>query len=152
MLRGAARAAAKVIAEDAKARSISSEVSEAIKVKTSAKGGRIVGRVQVVGDGAYLGPWLEFGTAPHFISVDESQREGRSVGRINRLAKQGTLAINGKPIGKTVHHPGTKPKPFLRPALDHNQQEAIAAAQKYINARVTKAGIVGDDDQGDDPV
>lgn len=151
VLRGAARAGAKVIAEDAKVRTKSHEIAEAIKVMTKKDGSRMVGKVQVKGPGAYLAPWEEYGTAPHYITVDDSQRVGRSAGRINRLAKQGTLAINGKPVGKTVHHPGAQPHPFLRPALDTNEQEAIAAAQKYINSRVTKAGIVGND-EGDDAV
>lgn len=153
LLRGAGRAAANVIAAEAKGRSISSEVRGAIKVKVEAIERRIAAKIQVKGRGAYLGPWLEYGTAPHLISVDASQSGGRSAARINRLAKDGeanhSLVIGGKFVGSTVLHPGARPYPFLRPALDVKAGEAIAAAQGYINSRVTRAGITGSADPGD---
>lgn len=144
LLRGAARAAATVVADEAKDRTHSSRVRGAIKVATSAGEGRIIAKVQVKGPGAYLAPWEEYGTAPHFISVDDSQRRGMGVRRINKLAKEGSLVINGKFVGATVHHPGARPHPFLRPALDTKEGEAIAAAQAYIDARVTPSGIAAD--------
>lgn len=144
VLRGAARAAANVVADEARIRSISDEVTKAIKVSASSKGGRITAKVQVKGPGAYIAPWLEYGTAPHFISVDDSQRQGMSVNRINTLRKEGkSLVIGGKFVGDTVFHPGASAHPFLRVSLDTKEAEAIAAAQSYINSRVTKAGIVG---------
>jgi HK97 gp10 family phage protein len=145
LLRGAGRAAANVIADEAKERSISSEVSSAIKVKVSAKPGQVIAKVQVKGKGAYIAPWLEYGTSPHFISVDDSQRQGMSIGRINR----NVLVINGQPVGRTVHHPGATPHPFLRPALDMKADAALAAAQGYINSRVGPGGITGSEDAGD---
>ncbi|WP_225883124.1 HK97 gp10 family phage protein [Sphingomonas aliaeris] len=151
LLRGAARAAATVVADDAKQRSISAEVSAAVKVRTAAKRGdtTVVAKVQVKGPGSYIAPWLEYGTLPHYISVADEQRGGKSVRRINRLGGAKALAINGK-FAKTVYHPGTDAHPFLRPALDANESEAIAAAQGYINSRVTPAGIVGTAENGDD--
>jgi hypothetical protein len=147
VLRGAARAAATVVAEEAKLRTQSSEVRDAIKVATrKADGGRIIAKVQVKGPGAYLAPWEEYGTSAHLISVDESQRNGMKIGRINQLAKDAdsnhSLVIGGKFVGRTVLHPGARAHPFLRPALDTKQAEAIAAAQGYIRSRVTRAGIV----------
>ena len=150
VLRGAARAAAKVVAEDAKARVISHEVAGAIKVATKEEDGKVIAKVQVKGKGAYLAPWLEYGTDPHFISVDDGQRNGMSVGRINKKLDEAkgdaSLVINGSFVGKTVFHPGARPHPFLRPALDAKEGEAIQAAQNYINARVKPAGIVGGDE------
>jgi len=148
LLRGAGRVAAKVVADEAKLQVASSEVRDAIKTRVTTADGRVTARVQVKGPGAYIAPWLEYGTAPHFISVDESQREGRSVGRINKQAKEGSLVINGQFAGTTVFHPGARPRPFLRPALDMKASEAIAAAQSYINSRVSKAGITGPDEVG----
>jgi hypothetical protein len=151
LLRGAGRAAANVIADEAKERSVSSEVSGAIKVKVSEGDGRIVARVQVKGKGAYIAPWLEYGTSPHFISVDDSQRRGMSVSRINKETKAGSLVIGGKFVGSTVFHPGARPHPFLRPALDVKGDAAFAAAQGFINSRVTRSGIVGSaEPDGDD--
>lgn len=150
VLRGAARVAATIVADEAKARTQSHEVRGAIKVSSrKGEGGQIIAKVQVKGPGAYLAPWEEYGTSPHLISVDESQRGGMSIGRINKLAKaeggNHSLVIGGKFVGTTVLHPGARPHPFLRPALDTKGAEAIAAAQNYISARVTKAGIVGSD-------
>src|SRR3546814_12946205 len=62
VLRGAGRAAADVVAGEAKARSISDEVSGAIKVATKREDGRIIAKVQVKGPGSYIAPWLEYGT------------------------------------------------------------------------------------------
>lgn len=141
LLPGAARAAAKVIAQEAAERSASDEVAQAIRVRTKREPGRVIAKVQVAGPGAYKAPWLEYGTAPHFISVDEQQREGRSVGRINRLAKAGALEIDGMFVGDTVFHPGARPHPFLRPALDTKEGEAIAAAQAWIDSHVGPTGV-----------
>lgn len=144
VLRGAARAAANVVAEEARARSISTEVAAAVKVgRPRSEDGRVTVKIQVRGAGAYIAPWLEYGTDPHFITVDESQRRGMSVGRINRETKAGSLIINGQFVRTTVHHPGARPHPFLRPALDDKEAAAIAAAQGYINTKVTRAGITG---------
>ncbi len=90
--------------------------------------------------------WAEYGTDPHYITVDDSQREGRTATRINRLAKDGVLVINGQPVGMTVFHPGAQAYPFMRPALDMREADAVAAAQTYINSRVSRSGILGDDD------
>lgn len=150
LLRGAGRAGANVIADEAKARSISPEVTAAIKVKVTAADGVITAKVQVKGPGSYIAPWLEYGTDPHFISVDDSQRNGLSVNRINTLHKGGSLVIGGHFVGTTVLHPGARPHPFLRVSLDLKEGEAFAAAQSYINARVKPAGIVGTQDLGGD--
>lgn len=150
LLRGAGRAAATVVATEAKERSISEEVSQAINTNVSTKDGRIIAKVQVKGKGSYIAPWIEYGTDPHFISVAEDQRGGRSINRINKLHREGSLVIGGKFVGATVHHPGARPHPFLRVSLDLKEAEAIAAAQAYINARVKPSGIVGDEEpEGD---
>lgn len=150
LLRGAARTAAKLVAAEAKERSVSSEVAAAIKVKVEDNDERVVAKVQVKGKGAYIAPWLEYGTDPHFISVDESQRNGLSIRKVNERTKdKASLKIGGKFVGATVFHPGARPHPFLRPALDMREADAIRAAQNYINARVRPSGIAGSD-EGDE--
>ncbi|WP_242183228.1 HK97 gp10 family phage protein [Sphingomonas sp. CARO-RG-8B-R24-01] len=145
VLRGAARAAANVIADEARDRSLSHVVTDSIVTKVRATPGQIKSTVSVKSGWARsLAIWQEYGTDPHFISVDDSQREGRSTRRINDLNKEGaSLVIGGQFVGTTVHHPGAKAHPFMRPALDLREAEAIAAAQSYINARVSRAGITG---------
>lgn len=154
LLRPAAKRGAKVIAEEAALRSESHEVAEAITVKSKKGDGRIVVTISVKPGWTYsVGVWLEWGTSPHFISVDESQRKGRSVARINRLANEDrsshSLVIGGKFVGQTVFHPGARPHPFLRPALDAKGRDAVAAAQAYINSRIGPHGITGPA-EGDD--
>jgi len=150
LLRGAGRAGAKVIADEAKDRVISDEVRSGIKVATKAEDGRIIAKVQVKGKFAFIAPWLEYGTDPHFISVDDSQRGGMSVRKVNERVKAGSLVIGGNFVGSTVHHPGARPHPFLRPALDTKENEARNAAQHYINSRVGRTGIKGGPEAGDD--
>lgn len=50
------------------------------------------------------GGWLEVGTPPHVITV-----------------KTAKVLTDGKTFfGKSVNHPGTKPHPYFKPALDKN--------------------------------
>jgi hypothetical protein len=150
LLVGAGRAGGKVIADEAKERTTSQDVADNIVVRTKRDGDRIIVRITVKkGFALSVGNWLEWGTSAHFISVDASQRGGKSVRRINELGDHQSLMINGKFVGETVYHPGARPHPFLRPALDLKEGEAISMAQSYINARITPAGIVGTADQGD---
>jgi len=151
LLPGAARAGAKVIADEAKSRCQSQLVADDIIIRAKREDDRVRVKVTVRHGWSYsIGVWLEYGTAPHFISVDESQRRGRSVSTINRRQKGGSLAINGKPIGATVYHPGARPHPFLRPALDIKKTEAIRAAQNYITTRLKRTGLTGSDETDED--
>ena len=141
LLRGAARAGGKVLLDETKSRSPAEEVTEALTLRTQSEPGRIVVKVSVKGHWARsLAIWAEYGTDPHFISVDDSQREGKSVRRINET---GSLRIGGTFVGTTVHHPGAKANPFMRPSLDLSAAPARAAMQSYVNARVTRGGITG---------
>lgn len=146
LLPGAARAGGKVIATEAADQCRSREVAAKIEMKVRRDDGRVVARIGVAeGWARSVGIWLEYGTDPHYITVDDSQRQGMSANRINRLAKNGgTLVINGTPVGKTVFHPGAQAHPFLRPALDTRFSDAVAAAQRHISSRVGPAGIAAD--------
>ena len=65
--------------------------------------------------------YIEFGTPPHTISVKNK-----------RVLTDG----KGKFFGKTVNHPGTQAKPFLRPALDENHKDAIFQKGLLLCARM----------------
>lgn len=148
VLRGAGRVGGRVIADEAKLRSRSDEVSENVVVQTKVDDERV--RVTITvrpGWARSLATWLEYGTAAHFISIDDAQREGRSVRRINKEGRPATLLIGGKPVGATVYHPGAQAHPFLRPSLDLKRIEAVAAAQAYIDVR---AGRPNDSADGED--
>ena len=165
VLPGATRVGAKVIAEEAQnllgdrraeaAGGVEVLIADSVKVRTRKRGGVVVARIMLQGPGAYVGRWLEYGTSPHFISVDDERRQGMTARRINKRIKEGdsalksTLIINGKPVGATVFHPGATAHPFLRPALDTKIVEATSAAQSYIDRRVRRSGII-ERDEGDD--
>lgn len=142
VVRGAARAGAAVISDEIKLRTPSDEVRENLRTRVRTKSEAIVVTIDLPpGWARSVGTWLEYGTSPHYITVDDSQRDGKSVSRINTLHKAGTLVINGKPVGSTVFHPGTRAEPTFRTALDAKEREAVATAQSFIDARVTRKGI-----------
>ncbi|MEG8045747.1 HK97 gp10 family phage protein [Sphingomonas aerolata] len=144
VLRGAARTGGKILVDGAKQRSISSDVDDAIVMKRRAEAGRITVIITVEkGWARSVANWLEYGTSSHFITVDSIQRGGMSVPRINAKTKEGSLVIGGQFVGSTVYHPGARPHPFLRPTLDIDGAAAVAAAQGFINAHVTRSGIIG---------
>ncbi|QNE04687.1 HK97 gp10 family phage protein [Croceicoccus marinus] len=147
VLRGAMRAAAKVVADEAKENCISEDVRKSIKISSRAHDdGRVVAKVKTAGKGAFMAPWLEYGTDPHFISAGDSgfsprkltqkaNREGAYSETATRSLKIGNTYVSG-----TVTHPGARPHPFLRPALDLKGDEAIRAAQAHIDKRLAKEG------------
>lgn len=141
---GAARVAAKIIADEIRAETPAEEVRDNLRIRSRREDGRVVVTIDIPpGWARSVGIWLEWGTAPHLISVDPSQSGGRSAGRINRLAKEKgvphhSLVIGGKFVGSTVWHPGARPHPAFRPAMDKREAEAIAAAQAYINTRIAR--------------
>lgn len=154
----AGRAGGEVIAEEAKTllggRRADSKagpvlIADSVKVKVRRKDTTIRVRITLDGPGAYVGRWLEYGTAPHLISVADSAREGRSVARINKLASEGSLVIGNKFVGASVSHPGARPHPFLGPALHNRERDAIIAMQTYVTSRAARAGLAGADPGGE---
>lgn len=137
ILRGAMRAGLEVVADRARANTLSSEIRASIGTTTRVQPGLVTGAVQTKGKGAYLAPWEEFGTDPHFIAVDDEEGGGRTVRRINKLTKKGALNINGT-FAKTVHHPGAKRHPFMRHAADTSGNEVGTAMVAYVTQRLAK--------------
>lgn len=65
---------------------------------------------------------MEYGTAAHVIR-----------------AKKGRMLAVGV---ATVSHPGARKQPFMRPAFDNKQREAVQAFADYLRKRLaTKHGI-----------
>ncbi|MCU6454349.1 HK97 gp10 family phage protein [Sphingomonas sp. A2-49] len=148
VLRGAGRAGGAVIADEARAGSRSDYVSRNVTARTRVDGDQVRVTVSVKpGFARSIATWLEYGTAAHFISVDDSLRQGMTARRINRAGSEDlkrSLVINGKGVGRTVHHPGADKFPFLRPALDKRHADAIATSQAYITARIKGGAVVPD--------
>lgn len=153
VLRGAARAGANVVSEEIRVRTPSDDVRDNLRTRTKQDDGVIVVKIDIKpGWARSVGIWLEYGTSPHFITVDDSQRKGMSVRHINRIASGPdsghSLVIGGNFVGTTVFHPGARPFPAFRPALDIKEAEAVAAAQTYINGRVGRSGIASSGGRG----
>lgn len=79
--------------------------------------GLVYAKVKLDKKRKFIGRFLEYGTGAHQIWVS---------------AGKGSLAVNGVAIGKQVTHPGTAPRPFLRPALDTKANEAVQAVIGYL--------------------
>ena len=141
VLRGALKAGANVIADRAREMCRSEEVRETIKTISRTAKNIVTAKIQTKGEAAFKAPWLEHGTDPHFITVDDDVRGGRTVRKINKDAKKGSLVIGGMFVGTTVHHPGARPYPFMRPAADTGEGAAIEAIGAHIAMKMTKAGI-----------
>lgn len=122
--RGAMRAAANEVKAEAKANihSVSGELAKGLRVSSRVNQGTVVATLKVGGKHAFIGHMLEFtGAKAHVI----------------RAAFKGALAINGVLVNQ-VNHPGFKPRPFMRPALDAKWQDAIVAAGNYVKKRLLR--------------
>jgi HK97 gp10 family phage protein len=104
------------------------ELSKGLKVSTNAKGGRVTASLKAKGKHGHIAHWIEFGTRPHLIKGKNGQ----------------ALAFAGG-IYKAINHPGMRPRPFLRPALDGAAGMALVAVGEAIKKRLTKEGIDASD-------
>lgn len=126
IMRGAMRAGAKVILEEAK-RNVpvkSGELRNSLKISTKSKKGTVTASVKSGNKKVYYSRFVEFGVAAHSISA----------------TGKGFLNFGGI-FAKSVDHPGATAKPFMRPAIDSKSTEAIDAVKEYIGKRLTKEGI-----------
>ena len=126
VLRGALRAGANVVMAEAKANVPvdSGQLRDGLKVSTSSRRGRVTAKVKATGKHAHIAPWLEYGTAAH------------------KITSKGKGLFFGGLFVKGVQHPGSRPKPFMRPALDGRAQDAVSAAARYMKQRLaTKHGL-----------
>jgi hypothetical protein len=127
VMRGALRAGMNVVKPMAvaNARKSSGVYASGLKVGTRARGGRVTASLKATGPHAYLGRWIEFGTRAHNIAA-----------KVN-----GWLSFGGI-FTKSVAHPGARPFPHMRPALDANATAAVQASAEYMRTRLaTKHGL-----------
>ncbi|MES2634012.1 MAG: HK97-gp10 family putative phage morphogenesis protein [Pseudomonadota bacterium] len=91
------------------------------------------------GSDAYYAKWVEYGTKAHVI---KAKKGGKSARSMNRKLRNGSLRIGDVYVGAEVMHPGSRPRPFLRPALDGRAKDALMAAALYMRKRLaTKEGL-----------
>jgi HK97 gp10 family phage protein len=105
--------------------SVSGELAKGLKVGTRARGGTVTASLKATGKHRSIAHLVEFGTAAHTITA--KNRKGLSFGGL---------------FFQSVQHPGAKPRPFMRPALDQQAQNAVIAAAEYMKKRLaTKEGL-----------
>jgi hypothetical protein len=130
IVRGGLRAAAKVVADEAKLRVGANSIAKQIKLSSGVKGtvvsAKVVVREQKHTKG-YAAYFLEYGVEPHWI----------------RTKRKGGLSLGPDQVRSIVEHPGFGQRPFLRPALDAKAVEAIDALGEYVKSRLTWEGLRG---------
>jgi len=138
VMRGALRAGMSVVTHTAMANihSISEDLAASLNdkhaLRTKSRGGTVTA-ILAAGYGfgkkgkppKNLPIWVEYGTAAHTIT-------GKG---------KGWLSFGGV-FARSVQHPGAKPHPFMRPALDSQAQNSVVAAAEYMKKRLaTKEGL-----------
>ena len=127
VMRGALRAGMKVVLPVAKGNihSVSGDLAAGLRIGTRSRGGVVSSYIRTKGRHGFVAHWVEFGTAAHGI-----------------LGKFGGSMFFGGIFTKSVDHPGARPHPFMRPALDSQAQPAVVAAAEYMKNRLaTKEGL-----------
>lgn len=127
VLRGALRAGMNTVKPVAQSNvhNVSGLLAKGLKVGTRARGGTVTANLKATGPHGYIAKFVEFGTRAHEIKP--------------RRAK--SLYVAGH-FGMSVQHPGARPKPFMRPALDATASAAVVAAGEYMKKRLaTKEGL-----------
>jgi len=125
ILRGALRAGAKEIQQKAiqLAPSDDGDLKKTIRLSTGYKAGRVTAKVKVGNKKIFYSRFVEFGVAAHLITK-----------------ANGVLSFNGI-FAKTIQHGGYMARPFLRPALDSEANNAIKAVGAHIRKKLTKIGL-----------
>lgn len=126
IMRSAMRAGANVILKEARANvpAKTGLLRAGLRVSTNSRRGVVKATIRAGGKHAYIGKFVEYGTAAHFIKPKKAK----------------SLFIAGI-MRNGVDHPGAAPKPFMRPALDSQAQAALVAVGEAIKKRLNKQGL-----------
>lgn len=152
IMRAALRAGAVVIRDEARNNVPVKlgELRKSVRVSTGAKKGIVTASVKAGSKKAYYWRWVEFGTRAHLIKVQEDERpinyrRSAKLGKLTyvsmRTINRNALKIGNHFVGPVVAHPGAKPSPFMRPALDNAGGRAVQAVVAKVRERLTKEGI-----------
>jgi HK97 gp10 family phage protein len=146
--RGGLRAGAVVALDAVKSRIPvdQGDLRDSARITTRAKGATVSASVKVGNAKAYYARFVEFGTRPHLVQVSAqdrgiNRRTGKQIS-VTTVNRQRTLNIGGVLVGPSVQHPGAKPHPFMRPAIDAVFPEVIKAVTDKIRQRLTKEGLI----------
>lgn len=102
-------------------------LAKSIVVKRVRKAGTSVN--YQIGSKLFTGLFVEFGTAPHVI-------KGKKLGKVLRLGRwRNVYALE-------VKHPGASAKPFLRPAFDTKNKEAIEKTRQSLARSIERGEVI----------
>jgi HK97 gp10 family phage protein len=137
IMRGALRSGAKVVLDEVKQRipEDTGQLRASARITTRYRKGTVTASVKVGNFVAWYAHLVEFGTRPHVIRP-------RNPGGAMRFGNVET---------RSVDHPGTRARPFMRPAADASLNEAIAAVTRRIRQKLTQQGINTPDPTPPDP-
>lgn len=136
VVRGALRAGAKIIADEAKRLcpvsapspanakrygATAGALRDSIRVSMRSHRGRIRATIKAGNKIAYYAHMVEYGTARHWIKPKNRK----------------SLFIAGL-FKEVVNHPGAEKHPFMRPAIDGKVEEAVQAVADYMKNRIDK--------------
>lgn len=162
-LRSAMIAGARVVRDEARANVPRKSGKLAKAIKTSSPraftGGAASVKVKLLGQHSFIGTFLEYGVAPHYIRAGDTEMSPRLLTKAARRGDlQGDVENQALKIGNNfvtgaVLHPGFAAKPFLRPALDRKADEAVNAIglrlREYLKNKTgfTAPALAADDDE-----
>lgn len=133
-LRRGLKAAAEVFQKGAqqRVRKKSGKTAEAIKVSSTARNGFPQAKVQLKGPHSYIGWFLEWGVAPHFISGGDGLSARKLTQKIRVSGENdGRKPTPGFPDGKFA---------FMRPTMDQDREEATNALISKVRADMQARG------------
>lgn len=138
VIRGALRAGAKPIKDEAVSNAPTGEPSEAGKKRYKLYNGALRDSIRISGRIDRRNGNIK----ARVIAGGKSKKTGANV-YYAHMVEYGTRRHSTKKRGRgDQNHPGTIARPFLRPALDSAANEAIKTAGEYIKKRLaTKHGI-----------
>ena len=146
IMRGALRAGAKVFLAIVK-QNIPVEhgaLRQSARITTRVRKGEVTASVKVGDKNVYYANMVEFGTRPHLISVQDSEKGvNKKTGKVlsMRTINKNVMKIGNTFVGPTVRHPGARPHPFMRPAADAGFEAAVNAVQAHVRKRLSKEGL-----------
>jgi HK97 gp10 family phage protein len=126
VIRGALRAGSKVFLQEARRRVPikTGALRKSIRISVRRTRSGLVAYTKAGDKEAFYAQLVEFGTTAHFIKPSKAK----------------ALDVGGS-LREIVRHPGSGPKPYMRPAFDIGARPAVLAYAAYIRRRLTKQGL-----------
>jgi HK97 gp10 family phage protein len=133
---GAMRAGQNVFKARAQARVPikSGALRKSIKVKTSSRFGKAKAVLSAGNNQAWYAHIIEFGSGSFYAGQGSKSLRAPYV----ITPKEGGGLFFNNVVREQVTHPGVRPRPFMRPALDEGLEAPLTAVADYIRARLAR--------------